>query len=81
MESETNKIIREKLEELGLDTNKLYGDFTLVGHISKLFYGNLRREHYQRMASMVNSHGFIGYLMGEYELKDKSSTPSNTIDN
>lgn len=71
MESNTNRLIREKLKELGLDTQKIYGDYTLVGHLSKLFYGEIRREHFQMMASRINSHGFIGYLMGEYELREK----------
>ena len=70
MESETNRAIREKLESLNLDTEKVYDNYTLVGHISKLFY-ELRLEHYQRMASMINSHGFMELLMGRKEYRDK----------
>ena len=70
MESEINKAIREKFEELGFDTGRLYGEYTLVGHFAKLFYEK-RAEHYQSMASRINSRGFIGLLMGEYELKRK----------
>jgi hypothetical protein len=71
MEPEINQAIREKLEELGIDTKKVYGEYTLVGHLVGVFYEH-RKEHYERMASMVNSHGFIGYLMGEYRLSSNN---------
>lgn len=69
MESEINKAIREKLEELGLDTKKVYGEYTLGGHLSGLFW-DFREEHYLRMASIINSNGFIEFLMGRKEYKD-----------
>lgn len=72
MESETNKAIREKLEELGIDPYKIHGEFAIIGHLSKLFY-DLRQEHYERMASIINSYGFIQFLMGEKEYKDKTN--------
>lgn len=44
MESETNKAIREKLEELGIDTQKLHGEYTAVGHFSLLFSELLKKK-------------------------------------
>lgn len=72
MESETNKKIREKLEELGINPYEMHGDYAIIGHLSLLFY-KLRIEHYKRMAAVIDSHGFMEFLMGRKEYKDKEN--------
>jgi hypothetical protein len=68
MESEINKQIRQILEDYGINplTKKTSNEvlsFNILGALSNCLWDN-RKEHYSRVLSMVNSHGFMEYLMG-----------------
>ena len=71
MESEINKQIRETLESFGVDADSLgiKENLNLLGALASCFYNN-RKEHYARVLSMVDSHGFMQFLMGEMEYRE-----------
>jgi hypothetical protein len=68
MESEINKQIRQILEDYGINplTQKTSNEvlsLNILGALSNVFWLN-RKEHYARVLSMLNTHGFMEYLMG-----------------
>jgi hypothetical protein len=71
MESEINKQIRDVLDKycVHFQDTVLRDELNLTGALAKVFWDN-RKEHYARVLSMVNSHGFMQFLMGEYEYKE-----------
>ena len=71
MESEINKQIRDVLDTYGVafrDAETRNG-LNLTGALSKVFWDN-RKEHYSRVLSMVDSHGFMEFLLGNMEYKE-----------
>ena len=71
MESEINKQIRDVLDKYGVmfSDSETFDELNITGALSKVFWDN-REEHYSRVLSMINSHGFIEFLMGRKEYKD-----------
>jgi hypothetical protein len=68
MESEINKQIRQILEDYGINplTQKTSNEvlsLNILGALSNVFWLN-RKEHYARVLSMLNTHDFMEYLMG-----------------
>ena len=71
MPSEINKQIRDVLDTYGVAfrDEETRNGLNLTGALSKVFWNN-REEHYSRVLSMINSHGFLQLLLGNKEYKD-----------
>ena len=71
MESEINRAIRDVLDTYGIAfrDEETRDGLNLTGALSKVFWDN-RKEHYSRVLSMINCHGFLEHLMGNNEYKD-----------